>query len=318
MKISLVTPAGKQSRSGNRATASRWARIFRDLGHKVGIYVEDDGVDADMMVAVHAWRSAESIDRFAAIHPDRPLIVLLSGTDIYRFQDSHPEPTHASMEKATALVCLHDLVHRAIPEQFHSKLHVIHQSAPPLPRPRAPSRNTFDICVVGHLREEKDSLRTAFAARLAPSESRLRVIHLGKAHNDEWARDGAAEAADNPRYFWRGETPGWQVRRIFSQCHAMVISSRMEGGANVVSEAAAAGLPVVASYIDGNVGLLGGDYEGYYPVADEAALAKVLHRAETEPAFLKRLGEQCQVRALLFEPTLERAAWTRLLATLTK
>jgi glycosyltransferase involved in cell wall biosynthesis len=168
------------------------------------------------------------------------------------------------------------------------------------------------------LREEKDSLRTALAARLAPSESRLRVIHLGKAHNDEWARDGAAEAADNPRYFWRGETPGWQVRRIFSQCHAMVISSRMEGGANVVSEAAAAGLPVVASYIDGNVGLLGGDYEGYYPVADEAALAKVLHRAETEPAFLKRLGEQCQARASLFEPALERAAWTRLLATLTK
>lgn len=270
-----------------------------------------------MMVAVHAWRSAESIKRFAAAHPDRPLVVTLSGTDIYRFQDSHREPTRGSMEKATVLVCLHDLVHRAIPKQFHHKLHVIHQSAPPLPQPRAPSKRNFDVCVVGHLRAEKDSLRAAFAARLAPSDSRLRVIHLGKAHDDEWARAGTAEAARNPRYFWRGETPGWMVRRMFSQCHAMVISSRMEGGANVVSESIAAGLPVIASDIDGNVGLLGDDYEGYYPVEDEAALANVLCRAESDPVFLARLDDQCQARAPLFEPALERAAWARLLETLT-
>jgi putative glycosyltransferase (TIGR04348 family) len=315
MQISLVTPAGKQSRSGNRATASRWARIFRYLGHKVRISMEDDGSDADLMVAVHAWRSAESINRFATAHPEKPLVVTLSGTDIYRFQDSHPEPTRASMEKATVLVCLHDLVHRAIPKQFHHKLHVIHQSAPTLPRPRAPSKRNFDVCVVGHLREEKDSLRAALAARLAPPESRLRIIHLGKAHDEDWAREGAAEAARNPRYFWRGETSGWKVRRMFSQCHAMVISSRMEGGANVVSEAIAAGLPVIASNIDGNIGLLGDDYNGYYPVEDEAALAKVLYRAETDPAFLRRLDEQCRARAPLFDPALERAAWVRLLAT---
>jgi glycosyltransferase involved in cell wall biosynthesis len=102
---------------------------------------------------------------------------------------------------------------------------------------------------------------------------------------------------------------------MFSQCHAMVISSRMEGGANVVSEAIAAGLPVIASNIDGNIGLLGDDYNGYYPVEDEAALAKVLYRAETDPAFLRRLDEQCRARAPLFDPALERAAWVRLLAT---
>ena len=78
------------------------------------------------------------------------------------------------------------------------------------------------------------------------------------------------------RYRWRGEVPGWQVRREFARSHVMVISSVMEGGANVVSEAIVAGVPVIASKIDGNVGLLGADYRGYYPAQDTAALAALL------------------------------------------
>ena len=50
MKISLVTPAGKQSRAGNRTTAERWARILRDLGHRVNVSQEDSGAGADLMV----------------------------------------------------------------------------------------------------------------------------------------------------------------------------------------------------------------------------------------------------------------------------
>ena len=316
MKISLVTPAGKQSRAGNRTTAVRWAHILRALGHRVAIAEADESGDADMMIAVHAWRSAPSIRAFAARHPDRPLVVLLAGTDIYRFQHSHPEETLGSMERATVLVGLHDLVHRAIPRRFGSKLRIVHQSAMPLTCDRAPSRQTFDVCVVGHLREEKDSLRAALAARLAPADSRLRVVHLGKAHDESWARAAAAEMAENPRYHWRDEVPGWQVRRQYAHSHAMVISSVMEGGANVVSEAIVAGVPVIASKIDGNVGLLGADYRGYYPAQDTAALAALLHRAETDPAFLKHLARQCAARRPMFRPARETAAWRALLKEL--
>ena len=316
MKISLVTPAGKQSRAGNRRTAVRWARILDGLGHRVTISEEADGGGADMMVAVHAWRSARSIRAFAERHPERPLVVLLAGTDIYRFQHSHPAETIASMERATLLVGLHDLVHRAIPDRFAGKLRIIHQSALPLPGPRTPSRRHFEVCVIGHLREEKDPLRAAYAARLAPTESRLRVIQLGKAHDENWARAAEAEIADNPRYVWRGEVKGGQVRRHLAHSHAMVISSVMEGGANVVSEAVAAGLPVIASRIDGNLGLLGEDYAGYYPVEDTEALARLLQRAEEDPAFLKLLTAQVRQRQPLFRPARERAAWRRLLAEL--
>lgn len=316
MKISLVTPAGKASRAGNRATAVRWARLLRALGHRVTVAEADDGATADMMVAVHAWRSAPSIAAFADRHPDRPLVVLLAGTDVYRFQHSHPEATLRSMEHATALVCLHDLVHRAIPERFAHKLRVIHQSARPLSAPRTPSRRYFEVCVAGHLREEKDSLRAAYAARHMPADSRLRVIHLGKAHDADWARSARAEMARNPYYRWLGEVPPWGVRRQFARSHAMIITSVMEGGANVVSEAVVAGLPVIASSIDGNVGLLGDDYRGYFPPRDTGALAELLRRAETEPAFLRGLAARCRTRRALFRPGRELAAWRELLKEL--
>jgi putative glycosyltransferase (TIGR04348 family) len=317
LKISLVTPAGKRSRAGNRATAVRWQRILRDLGHRVTVAERDDGAKADMMVAVHGWRSADSIRAFSDAGGGRPLVVLLAGTDIYRFQHSHPAETLESMDRATALVCLHDLVYRAIPRRFAKKLHVIRQSALPLPHPRRPLRRRFEVCVAGHLREEKDSLRTAYASRLVPAESRLRVVHLGQAHDESWARDARTEMAANPRYHWRGEVPGWQVRRQFARSHAMVISSIMEGGANVVSEAIVAGLPVLASDIDGNIGMLGRDYPGYYRTGDEAALAALLQKAETEPAFLRDLAARCRKLAPAYTPAREKAAWKALLRDFT-
>lgn len=313
MKISLVTPSGKQGRGGNRSTADRWARILRSLGHRVDVSSEDDGARADMMIAIHAWRSAASIRAFAEAHPDRPLVVLLAGTDIYRFQKSHTEETRRSMALATRLVGLHDLVDQSIPRRFHDKLQVIYQSFPPLSTPRTPSPRWFEVCVVGNLRDEKDPLRAAYASRLAPADSRLRVVQLGRAGDDDWQRKIEGECKENSRLVWRGEVPCWAVRRQYARSHAMVVSSVMEGGANVVSEAIVCGLPVIASGIEGNVGLLGEDYEGYYPVGNETALARVLARAETDPMFLRRLAAQGRAKLAQFAPAREKSDWKKLL-----
>ena len=316
MKIDLITPAGRRSKSGNRTTADRWAGILRALGHRVRVAENYGANAADMMVALHAWRSADSLKRFRDRYPDRPLVVALTGTDIYRFQQSHRAVTQHSMALADQLVCLHSLVAEAIPARFAAKLTVVPQSAAPLPRPRAPSRRFFDTCVLGHLRDEKDPLRAAFAARGLPAESRLRVIHLGKAHDADWASAAQDEMAHNPRYVWHGEVPGWAVRREFVKTRLMVISSRMEGGANVVSEAIVAGVPIVASDIPGNIGLLGRDYPGYYPCQDTAALRNLLHRAETEPEFLADLTRRCAALAPNFTPAREMAGWRKVLARL--
>tara|TARA_B100000676_G_C17989883_1_gene794218 strand:- start:681 stop:1349 length:669 start_codon:yes stop_codon:yes gene_type:complete len=220
------------------------------------------------------------------------------------------------MKRATELICLHDLVHRAIPKEYHNKLRLIRQSSLPLSSPYRPSKRWFEVVVAGHLRAEKDPLRAAYAARQMPADSRLRIVHLGKAHNRSWARDARAEGQSNSRYTWRGEVQGWQVRRQFARSHVMVISSVIEGGANILSEALVCGVPVLASRIDGNVGILGDDYPGYYPAEDEFALAKLLIRAETEPEFLKDLSGRCRKLAALYTPAKEKEAWRNLLRDL--
>jgi len=317
MKISLITPAKKHSKNGNRASALRWARFLRDRGHTVRIDVEYNGEPADLMIALHAWRSAGAINQYRGKYPAGPLIVALGGTDVNGFLKSDPDVTLKSMDAADALVCLHDLIGQALPERHRGKLHVIRQSAAPLPFPRKPAARHFDVCVVGHLREEKDPYRTALAARLAPAGSRLRVIHLGKAHTEDWAAEARTEMAANPRYIWKGEVPAWRVRREFAKTHVMVISSNQEGGANVVSEAVIAGVPVIASDIPGNVGLLGADYPGYYPVRDERALADLLTRAETDPAFLKSLVAHGRKLKAGFMPAKEAAGWNKVVDLVT-
>ncbi len=313
MHIGIITPAAAKSLSGNRATALRWAGFLRQLGHRVSIDVEWHGSGYDLMVALHAWRSADSVAAFKQQYPERPLVLAMTGTDLYRFIKSHPQPTLASIKYADRLVTLHQLATRVLPASAQHKVHVIHQSAMPLPKPVKRSVRHFDICVVGHLREEKDSLRVAYAVRDLPENSRLRVLHYGKAHNEEWAKYAQEEMKINPRYHWFGEVPHGKIRRAYSSCHLMVLPSIMEGGANVISEAIVAGLPVIASDIDGSVGLLGEDYAGYFPVQDTQKLRELLLKAEAEPDYLQALAEQCSKRASLFTRDAEKQAWADLL-----
>jgi putative glycosyltransferase (TIGR04348 family) len=314
MRILLITPPGPTSRTGNNVAALRWARILRHLGHRVTIAPDYTDASADALVAIHAWRSAGAIRRFKARYPDRPVVLQLSGTDLYHYIREDPEPTRRSMELADRLVALNSLVWRRVPQPLRRKLRVIFQSAlKPAVFPR-PGRGRIDIAVIGHLRDVKDPLRAAEAARLLPADSRIRIVQIGCAYTRKWAARACAEMAANPRYVWREDVPRAAVQRLLLRSHAMVLSSTSEGGANVISESVVAGVPILASRMDGNVGLLGADYPGYFAVGDTQALARLLRRIETEPEFVARLRRAVALRAPLFKPEREIAAWRNLLA----
>ncbi len=266
------------------------------------------------MVAVHAWRSAAAVERFKSKYPKRPVVLQLSGTDIYDYIRSDPVPTLRAMALADRLVALNDLAWRVVPRSLRSRLVVIHQSAKA--SARRPSRRAVVVSVIGHLRDVKDPLRAAEAARLLPSQSRVKVEQVGRAYTAEWAKRARAEMVENPRYVWRDDVPAAAVRRLLARSHAMVISSLSEGGANVISEAAVAGVPILASRMDGNVGLLGKDYPGYFKVGDTKGLARLLRRLEDDPDFVRTLTKAVRRRAPLFHPAREIAAWRRLLADL--
>ena len=315
MEINLITPAKKQSRNGNRTSAIRWAGFLRENGHRVEIKTQYDSSPCDLMIALHAWRAAPAINLYRLRYPHGPLVVALGGTDVNTFLESEPEVTLSSMEQADALVCLHDQIGEKLPDHLLERLHIICQSAKPLASPRKPSMRYFDICVIGHLRQEKDPLRAALAARLLPKTSSIRLLHLGKAHNDDWARIAIKEQLENPRYQWLGDVPGWRVRREFAKTQLMALTSNQEGGANVISEAIVAEVPIIASNIPGNTGLLGIDYPGLYPLGDEHALAEMFMQAENDPAFLKRLEKACKALRPKFLPKRESDKWNDLITS---
>jgi hypothetical protein len=182
MKVIVITPPGPSTRTGNAVAALRWARILRRLGHHVTTAADYGDEPVDAMVAIHAWRSSDAVRRFKVRYPDRPLILQLSGTDIYHYLSAEPEPTLRSMELADRLVALNSLAWRVVPKRFRKKLRVIFQSARKPLVPRQPSRRRIDISVIGHLRDVKDPLRAAEAARLLPPVSRIRILHIGHAY----------------------------------------------------------------------------------------------------------------------------------------
>ena len=313
MRAVLIAASHLGHQSGNSVTALRWQAILQDLGWDTTLDNQFNGESADLMIALNAYRSAESIHRFRDRYPDRPLIVALTGTDLYRFLESDREKTTAAIAAADRLVVLNNLSPRMLASDQRDKCFVILESATPLPAERKPLTRHFDVCVVGHLREEKDPLLAASAVRGLPSSSRIRVRQYGRAHTKEWAAMARKEMEHNPRYKWFGEVPHWQIRRALSTSRLMSVSSIMEGGPNCLSEAIAAGLPAVTTYIDGCVGVLGEDYPGYFSVGDSRALRELLLRAEQDSAYLSELEEAVAVIAPQFTRERERRRWAELL-----
>ncbi|MEQ1772642.1 MAG: selenoneine biosynthesis selenosugar synthase SenB [Burkholderiales bacterium] len=314
MKIALITPAAQGSRHGNRGTATRWAAMLRELGHQVSIQVNWDGAATDLMIALHARRSHASIRNYAMCYPDQPLVLALTGTDLYRDIRTDPE-AQASMQVATRMIVLQDRGLLELAPALRRKTRVVYQSAP-IAKRRTPLKSRFEIVVSGHLREEKDPFRAAMALAHLPKESRIRVTHIGGAMSNAMTKEAKAWMKREPRYYWLGEVAHGKALRLLARSRLMVISSRMEGGANVVSEALANNVPVIASRISGNVGMLGKDYAGYYAVEDERALARLLLRAESDAAYYKKLTSQCRARKPLVTYTRERNGLACILAEL--
>ncbi|MGH7857663.1 MAG: glycosyltransferase, partial [Candidatus Binatia bacterium] len=236
-------------------------------------------------------------------------------TDVYR--DIHRDPrARAILGRAWRIIVLQPLARDELPRRLRSRVRVIYQSAPPPHRRRRHAGGTFDVCVIGHLRPEKDPLRAAMAVRRLPESSRIRVLHAGKAMSSGIGRRARRETARNPRYRWLGEIRPGEARALLARSRLMVLSSRMEGGANVVSEALAARVPILASRIAGSEGLLGPAYPGFFPVGATRELAALLSRAEKDALFLAGLARACARRAWITSVRREKESWRRLLATL--
>lgn len=308
-----MTPALADANNGNWRTAQRWTRMLRPA-YRVRLAEQWRGGDEALMIALHARRSAAAVAAWRARHPARPLLVVLTGTDLYRDIDADPRALR-SLHASDALVVLNELGQRRLPPALRPRCRVILQSCRAL-RPLARTRRHLRAVAVGHLRAEKDPATLFDAVRRLADRADLRVDHIGAALEVRWGREAGSLMRRQPTYRWLGPLPHGETRRRIRAAQVLVHPSRMEGGAQVVIEAIRSGTPVLASRIDGNVGLLGADYDGYFPAGDAEALAALLRRLRDEPELLEHLQRQCAARAPLFDPAREAEALRALVAAL--
>lgn len=305
-RIFLVTPAAAGSRNGNRHTAGRWAKILRAAGHRVGVGLEWTGQPSDMLLALHARRSHASIARWREERGAAPLAVTLTGTDLYRDLPACPL-SQESLRLADRVIVLQDAAPGRLDKPVRARTRVVYQSSDARLKRNAP-RGVFRVLVLGHLREEKDPLRAVMALSLLEGRDDIELVQVGAALAPAWEEQARDWMRREPRYRWLGTLPHGRALNWLASSHLLVVSSIMEGGANVISEAARLGTPVIASRMDGNVGMLGRDYPGYFPVGDEEALARLIRRAADDRAFFGRLRQALSARRARLSPASERRA----------
>ena len=309
-RITVVTPYVAEANNGNWQTASRWSRMLRGL-YDVRIATTWQPTDPtpDLMIALHARRSAASIEAFARTWPRRPLIVVLTGTDLYRDIDTDAA-ARTSLLWATRLVVLNSLGASRLPRPVRHKTVTILQSAAVL----AVTQKThgFTVAAVGHLRDEKNPQLIWRVLEGWPSDVPVRVLHAGRALDPVLARQARRHVRDDARYHWLGDQPRARLRQRVARSQVLLHPSHMEGGALAIIEAITARTPVIASRIDGNVGLLGADYPGLFAPDDADAAGTLLLRAASEPRFLARLQRACARLVPRFAPDREQRDLRRL------
>ena len=317
MHILIVYPSVNGLKNGNLVTAERWQTQFLKLNHNVEIAASfDDAIqrsDAplDLMIALHAVKSAASIQSCSQSRPDCPIIVVLTGTDIY---DAQSRPTvEQSLEMADQIVVLQTATADDVPDAYRKKVDVIFQSVAAGPQVSAKTTEYFDVCVVGHLRPVKDPFQIARATRNLPKTSRIRATQIGGAMTDSMRLSAQTEASENDRYRWVGEVCRDEAKQRIADSDLLVNTSKVEGGAAVICEAVVAGTPILASRIAGNVGFLGDDYVGLFDFGDTNQLRELLLKAESDEKFYQRLKQQCESRKHLFDPDFERRSWEKVL-----
>lgn len=308
MNILLINPATSSARKGNHVTSDRWKHHLEELGHRVQVESSYTARNWDALVALHAYKSQNFISEFSRNHPDARLIVALTGTDLYRDLKEKPE-TEKSLELADNLIVLQNLARREIPPEYRDKIRVVHQSVQEVPENGSRLASTpseFVALTVAHLRDVKDPLRLAHAVEELPEDSGIKAYHLGAVLEDEY-HDKLERFKSFERFEYRGQKPRETILAFMKGADVLVVPSRLEGGANVVSEAIAVGTPVLASEVPGNRGLLGKDYPGYFPVGNTEALRKLLLECERDDGLLERLRKHVEALNNRVQPSHERA-----------
>lgn len=303
--ICIVSPVAQRAHDGLSVTAERWRQWLEPVAD-VAVAPEWTGASDDVLIALHAGGSADSVARFAHAHPTRPLAVVLTGSDVVRDLEHNPGALAALAHATHLIVRQPGALQRLGPAQ-QARARVIEPSAARRVM-RNKARTRFDVAHAAPLATDSDPMTLFQAVQRLPQDSPVRLIHMGPAQDDTLADAARQTQEQRKQYQWLGDPPAYDMRRWIARARTVVHCDAVDGGALAVVDAVCSHVPVLASRIPVHEGLLGSDYEGLFEVGDDVTLAALLHRVSTDEPFLRRLARHCEAQAPRFAPDQECAA----------
>lgn len=307
----IHSPYPRQKSQGNAVTALRMQNLLLESGLDVAIHERGDApMHARCLIALNARKSAREIFDFHHRQPESAIVSLLTGTDV-----NHPEmedlssATIKALRLSTSVVSLHDGFTHRIPEDLLGKTKVIYPSVQ-LPSgfshcPVEPKK----VMIAGNYRVEKNpTLMMSAVRKLAELPLDFHAYGAGGDYQEHLDQT----AAECSNFYFHGVQDHGVVLKEMQSMHALLNTSTEEGGANAICEAVAIGLPVLASRIDGNIGMLGFDYEGFFTSGDLQSLTDLLTRMDRDEAFYQTLKRQVAARARCFSYQYEAEQWAAL------
>ena len=309
MKVCISSPYSLAEPKGNSVTAQRIAGLLRSRGIDARASHGFDGGAADLLVSLHAVKGANAVQEYRRAYPRGKVLVLITGTDIYQSLPAGSEEGEFCLQEAAAIVVPFGRMIGHLAPKWRSKAVVVPSSLEPLNVCASPRKSPFVISVIGHLRDVKRPFLTIEAISRHPEWREAEVWQIGQALSDQFAQTARQWEERDRRYRWYGGVPRVQCLQLCAQSHLTVNSSELEGGANAVLEAMTLGVPILASRIDGNIGLLGEDYEGYF----EGRMDDKLRDVFKNPQILNSWTQYAQDRLSLFSADCESQSWLDLM-----
>lgn len=313
MKVCVSSPYPLTELKGNSVTTSRIVNLLRESGIEARGSYRFDGGAADVLISLHAVKGVEGVRDFREKMPKGRVVVLLTGTDLYQ---SLPEGSEAGIQnlvEADRIVVVQEAAIVRLPEEVREKVVVIPASLDPISIKANPVVPPFAISVVGHPRPVKRPFLTIETVAGHPEWKDVEVWQIGEALDEESRKIAENWARKEPRYRWFGGLPRQEAMALCAKSALTVNSSILEGGANAVLEAMIMGVPVLCSRIEGNEGMLGKDYPGYF---EDSNFGEILQEIIDEKVNLAEWVRLARKRLPLFARENEAASWLELLRNL--
>jgi glycosyltransferase involved in cell wall biosynthesis len=313
MKVCVASPYPLSELKGNSVTTDRIVAMLNEGGVEARGSYGNDGEPADILITLHAIKGAPAVFDFKKKTPNGRVIILLTGTDIYQGLAEGSQIGGDALQVADRIVVPQEAAIRKLPEKVRGKTVVIRPSLDPIAVKATSSQSPFVISVVGHLRPVKRPFLTIETLAQHPEWSDLEVWQIGQALDAEMRKTAEFWMEEDKRYRWCGGLPREESLALCAKSSLTINSSILEGGANAVLEAMTMGVPVLASRIEGNVGLLGDDYPGYF---EEGGMAKALEAIMHQRVDLDEWSLLLADRLPLFSRVRESESWLELLIEL--